>query len=146
MRARRWRQGPEREEIVAALEDVVARTATGPVQLHHQSWAFARRRFGAPASWTALEHVTVVKQSIKHRTHCRNITEEFSPVFNGTIRRQQRAGAFVASHDDLQQILGCRHRQLAHTEVVDDEQRHGGEPVHKLFACTIGDRFGQIVK
>ena len=34
-------------------------------------------------------------------------------------------GALVAAHDELEQVLGGGGGQLAHAEVVDDEQRHG---------------------
>src|SRR5215831_16945233 len=36
--------------------------------------------------------------------------------------------------------------QLAHAEIVDDEQRHASQRFHELFACTLGDRFGQIIE
>ena len=38
------------------------------------------------------------------------------PVVDWTIGCQQRAGALVAAHDDLQQILGRGERQLAHSK------------------------------
>jgi hypothetical protein len=46
---------------------------------------------------------------------------------DGPVRGEQRRRALVAPHDDLQQVLGRRGRELAHTEVVDDEQRDGRE-------------------
>ena len=45
----------------------------------------------------------------------------------GRFEVMQRRGAFVAAHDDLQEVLGGGGRELAHAEVVDDEQRDGGE-------------------
>lgn len=43
------------------------------------------------------------------------------------IRRQDRRGPLVAAHDQLEEIVGGRARQLAHAQVVDDEQRDGRE-------------------
>lgn len=63
-----------------------------------------------------------MQQAIKDGADRGDIAEQFSPVFNGTIRCQQGAGAFVTAHDDLQQVLRGRNRQLAHSEVVDDQQ------------------------
>ena len=50
-----------------------------------------------------------------------SITEELAPVLDGSVRRDQRRGALVAPHDDLEEILGGRVRELPHAEVVDDE-------------------------
>ena len=45
--------------------------------------------------------------------------------------------AFVAAHDELEEILGGRGRELLHPEVVDDEQRHRGELGHLLRARPV---------
>ena len=42
------------------------------------------------------------------------IAQQFSPVFDRSIGSHQSAGAFITTHDDLQQFLGCSLRQLAH--------------------------------
>jgi len=76
---------------------------------------------GARAAWAALEHVTVMQQPVEHRTNCGNIAEQLAPVLHGTIGCQQRAKAFIAAHDDFQQILGGGVWEFAHAEVVDDE-------------------------
>lgn len=70
-----------------------------------------------PAPRPTGEDVRVVEEAIKHR-----IAEQLAPVFDRTIRRQQRGIAFVAPHDDLQEIFGGRVRELAHPEIVDNEQ------------------------
>jgi hypothetical protein len=54
-------------------------------------------RLGPPASGTALQDVAVVQQPVQHRTECRRIAEQFSPVVDGAVRRQQGAGPFVGS-------------------------------------------------
>jgi hypothetical protein len=43
------------------------------------------------------------------------------------------------AHDDLQQIFGGRVRQLAHPQVIDDEQRHGGE-FGEIVLARAGER------
>ena len=68
----------------------------------------------------------------------------------GLLRGDQRAGSFVAAHDDFQQFLGGGQRQLPHAEVIDDEQRHSGEQFHVFFAfavqCGVGQLFQQDVR
>src|SRR6266849_9090662 len=81
---------------------------------------------GAPASRSALEHMAVMQQAVEHGADSGNITEQFAPVLDRAVGSEQRTEALVAPHDDFQQILGGGVRQLAHAEVVDDEQRHGG--------------------
>ncbi len=39
------------------------------------------------------------------------VAEELAPVLDRTIRGEQRGGAFVAAHDDLEEILGRGLRQ-----------------------------------
>jgi len=42
-------------------------------------------------------------------------------------KRDQRGRVFVAAHDDLEEILGRGVRQLPHGEIIDEEERDGGE-------------------
>ena len=42
------------------------------------------------------------------------------PVFYGPVVGDQRAGSFMAAHDDLQQLVGSDQRQLAHNQIVDE--------------------------
>src|SRR5271165_2032307 len=51
-------------------------------------------RFGAPAPRTTLENVAVVEKPVEHRTDSGGITQQPSPVFDGTIRGQQSARPF----------------------------------------------------
>ena len=55
-------------------------------------------------------------------------------------------GAFVAPHHDLEQILGRGVRELAHAEVVDDEQRHGGDVGEVLLAGAGELRLGELLE
>ena len=60
---------------------------------------------GSPAARAAFENVTVVQKAIQHGGDGGAIAEQFSPVFNGSVRSNQRAGSLVASHDAFQQFL-----------------------------------------
>src|SRR5215831_13880697 len=61
------------------------------------------------------------------------------PVLDGTIGSEQRTSPLVASHDNLQQILGGGQRQFTHAEVIDDQQGHGSEGLHIFFPSTVDD-------
>ena len=82
---------------------------------------------GSPAARAAFENVPMMQQPIEHCGDGGTIAEQLAPVFHWPVRRNQRAGSLIASHDDFQQFLGCGQWQLAHSHVVDDEKRHGGE-------------------
>src|ERR1022692_3316034 len=105
-----------------------------------------RRQLGAPTARAALEHVPVMQQAVQHGRHGGHIAQQFAPVLNRTIRSEQRARPLVAPHDDFQQILGRRQRQLAHAEIVDDEWGHTGHRLHELFARTLGYGLGQMIQ
>jgi hypothetical protein len=63
-----------------------------------------------------------------------------------SVGGQHGAGAFLAAHDDLQQFFGGGKRQLAHAQIVDDEQGDGHQEVHLLFAGAIECGFGEIIE
>ena len=79
----------------------------------------------------------MVQKTIQHGGDGGTITKQFSPVFNGSVRCNQRAGSLVASHDDFQQFLGGGQRQLTHPQVVDDEKRHSGKQFHMLLSVAV---------
>src|SRR5271169_2954759 len=81
--------------------------------------------------------VSVVQKTIQHGGDGGTIAEQLSPVFHGSVRSNQRAGSFVASHDDFKQFLSGGQRQLAHSQVIDDEKRHGGKQFHVLLAVAV---------
>ena len=85
-----------------------------------------------------------MQQSIQHGGDGGAIAQQLAPVFDWPIRGEERAGAFVAAHDDFQQFLGIGHRQFAHAEVVDDQQRHGGEQFCVLLAFAVQRGVGQL--
>jgi hypothetical protein len=57
---------------------------------------------GAPTARAALEQVPVVEQPVQHGADGGGIAEQFAPVLDRAVGSQQRAGPFVAAHDDLQ--------------------------------------------
>jgi hypothetical protein len=54
----------------------------------------------------------MMKETVEHSADCGSVSRQFSPVFDRTVGGQQRAGAFVASHDDLQQFFSGRQGQF----------------------------------
>ena len=101
---------------------------------------------GAPTPGTALEDVAVVQKPVEHGADGGGVAEEFTPVVDGPVRGEQGAGPLVAAHDDLQQILGSRVRELAHAEVVDDEERYAGDGFHVVFAGSGSDGIAELIE
>ena len=77
-----------------------------------------------PAAWSAAKDVAVLEEAIEHGGDRGRIAEQLAPVLHGTIGSHQRAGPLMTTHDDLEEVLGGGGRELAHSEIVDDEQRH----------------------
>src|ERR1700730_17259197 len=50
--------------------------------------------------------MSVVEYPIEHGTDGGHVSQQFAPILHWAIGRQQCAGAFVAPHNDLPQILG----------------------------------------
>ena len=46
-----------------------------------------------------------MEKAVQHGGDGGTIAEQFSPVLNRTVRRHERAHAFVTAHDDLQQLF-----------------------------------------
>ena len=90
--------------------------------------------------------MSVVEQAVEHGADRGRVAQPFSPVFHRSIGGQHGAGAFVAAHDDLQQFFGGGKRQLAHAQIVDDEQGDGHQEVHLLFARAIECGVGEIIE
>jgi len=76
----------------------------------------------------------VVEEAVEQRADGRGVAEELAPVLDRTIRRDQCGGAFVSAHDDLQEILGRGVRETLHPEIVDDQERDGGDVAEIVFA------------
>ncbi len=56
------------------------------------------------------------------------------------------ARALVAAHHELEWVLGGGGGELAHAEVVDDEQRHGRELGEELFAGAADGGAGDVLQ
>ena len=56
-----------------------------------------------------------------------------------SIRGEQCGRPLVAAHDELEQVLGGGVGQLAHAEVVDDEQGHAGQ-LGQIVLAGVGER------
>ena len=87
-----------------------------------------------------------MEQAIEERGDGGGVAEQLAPVVDGSVRRQQRGRPFVAAHDDFQEIFGRGVRQLAHAEVIDDQQRHGREIGEIGFARAVERRVGDLLE
>src|ERR1700744_2126920 len=90
--------------------------------------------------------MAVMEEPIEDGADSSDITEQFAPVLNRAVGCEQCAEAFVAAHDDLQQILGGGMRKLAHTEIVNDKQWDSGYRFHIFLASAFGNSVGQLVE
>ena len=86
------------------------------------------------------------RRAVEERGDRGGIAQQLAPVLDGAIGRDERGGALVAAHDDLEEVLGGGGRELAHAEVVDDEQRDSGELGEVLLAVAIEDSVGDLVE
>ena len=100
----------------------------------------------APAFRPTREHVSVMEQAIEHGRDGGGVAEKFAPVLDRPVRGQQRGGALVAPHDDLEEILARGVRELAHPEIVDDEQRNGRDRGDVVLARAGELRVGEVFK
>jgi len=66
---------------------------------------FRRVHFGPPAARSAFQEMAVMEQTVEHGGDSGAVAKQFSPVFHGAVGGEQRAGALVAAHDDLQQLF-----------------------------------------
>src|SRR5438552_3424240 len=88
----------------------------------------------------------MVEEPIEERGDGRGIAEELAPVVDGAVRGEQRARALVATHDELEEVLGGGGREFPHAEVVDDEQRDAGELVHAVAARAVDAGLGELIE
>ena len=87
-----------------------------------------------------------MEQPIEQRGDGRGVAEQLAPVVDGAVRCEQRRRALVAAHDQLEEVLGGGVRQLAHAEVVDDQQRHGGEVGEIVLAGAVERGVGDLLE
>src|ERR1700686_5921249 len=88
--------------------------------------ALSRRRV-----WVGLKPVTstvdrddfsMMKQAIEDGTGCRDIAEQLSPFFDGSIGGHHGRTVFVTAHDDFQEDLATFLRQDFESHIINDEQ------------------------
>src|SRR5690606_15891448 len=101
---------------------------------------------GAPASGAALEHVSVVEQSGEEGAGGGVVAEDLAPVLDRAVGGEDGRGTLVAAHDDFEDVLAGGGGQLAHAEVVEDEERdrRDGLDVALAFARELG--VGQLLE
>ena len=102
--------------------------------------------FGAPTAGPALEHVPVMEEAIEHGTDGGDIAEQLAPIFHRAIGSEQSAGALVAAHDDLQQVLGGGMWKFAHAEVIENEEGDSSDGFHVGFSGAVDDGFGEFLQ
>ena len=86
-----------------------------------------------------------MQQPIEERGHGGRVAEELAPVFDGAVRRDEGRGALVAAHHDLQEVLGRGVREPLHAEIVEDQERDGGDLREELLARAGELGFGELV-
>ena len=87
-----------------------------------------------------------MEQAVEQRGDGCGVAEELAPVLDGAIRGEDRGGPLVASHDELEEVLGGGVGQLAHAEVVDDEQGDVGQ-LGEVGLAGVGEGgLGELLK
>ena len=80
-----------------------------------------------------------MQQPVEQRGDGGGVAEQLPPVVDGSIRGEHRGGPLVTAHDQFEQVLGRGVGQLAHAEVVDDEQGHAGQ-LGQVVLSGVGER------
>jgi hypothetical protein len=88
--------------------------------------------------------VAVLEEAIEHRRDRGDVAEELAPIVDGTVGSHKSARPLVAAHDDFEEILGGSGGELAHAEIVDDQQRHALELGDTLLAGSIDGGIGEL--
>ena len=87
-----------------------------------------------------------MEEAIQQRRDGGGVAEELAPVLDRPVRGEHRGGPLVAAHDQLEQVLGRGVGQLAHAEVVDDEQGHPGQLGQVVLAGLGKGRLGKLLE
>jgi len=78
----------------------------------------------------------MMQKSIEHRRHFRGVSEELSPILNGSVGSDEGASPLVASHDQLEQVIRRRRRKLSHPQIIDDQQLCLSQMLDEDFAVA----------
>jgi len=81
----------------------------------------------------------MMQEPVEQRGDGGGVAEELSPLVDRTVGGEHRGGPLVTAHDELEQVLGGGVGQLAHAEVVDDEQVRAGE-LGEVVLAGVGER------
>ena len=76
-------------------------------------------RLGSPASRATLEDMAMVQQPIEDCGDGRCVSKDFAPIIDRPIGSEEGAGAFVATHDEFEEIFSGGGRELTHADVVN---------------------------
>jgi len=88
--------------------------------------------------------VGVVEEPIEERGHRGGVTQELAPVVDWAVRGQDRRGPFVATHDEVEEVLGRRVWELAHAQIIDDQQGHGSQLGEEGLALAVQSGVGDL--
>ena len=80
-----------------------------------------------------------MQEPVEQRGDRGSVAEQLSPLVDRPVGGEHRRGPLVTAHDQLEQVLGRGVGQLAHAEVVDDEQVRAGE-LGEVVLAGLGER------
>jgi len=81
----------------------------------------------------------VLEEPVEYCGCCGHVSDEFSPVFDGSVGGHDGRAVFVSPHNDLEEVFARTFRQLFHAHVVDDE--HVGFEVFRQHFLLAAQRF-----
>ena len=80
-----------------------------------------------------------MQEPVEQRGDGGGVAEELAPLVDRPVGGEHRRGPLVAAHNQLEQVLGGGLEQLAHAEVVDDEQVRAGQ-LGEVVLAGVGER------
>ena len=80
-----------------------------------------------------------MQEPVEQRGDRGGVAEQLPPLVDRAVGGEHRRGPLVAAHDQLEQVLGGGVGQLAHAEVVDDEQVRAGQ-LGEVVLAGLGER------
>jgi|SRR5712692_2375310 len=88
----------------------------------------------------------MVEQAIQHRCHRGVVPEKFAPVFYWPIGGEERAGPLVPAHRQLEEVFRRGAGELAHSKVIDNEQRDFRQQLEVQSSAAIQLRVGKFLQ
>src|SRR5207342_3572710 len=74
----------------------------------------------------------------------RDVAEEEPPILRRSIRRDEGGRRFMATHEDLEEVLGRIRAELLHAEVLEYQQVDACELLDQVTARAGGVRLGKV--